>query len=568
MVIDIQPKHVPLGELMQNRLFRIPDYQRTYSWGRKQRDDLFEDITQANEKGPDRSHFMATIVGLRREPVTIGTTDHTLVEIVDGQQRITTLILLLQAIANAAGSSDSDNDQAIKNEIASILVKDDKATLLLLQTNHDTSDYFKRYIREGIHPGSDVALTVADQELLRAMEDCERFVDNWLGKGQSLMELVRLLKNRLTFVFHEVGDEKLVYTVFEVLNSRGLEVSWFDRLKSALMAKVFESEAGNRQEIIDEVHRGWAEIYRTVGLRQRLSIDSMRTAATLKAWPRPNRPLGASDSVHQLLQFPADGAPSAVVDTTNWLKDVTTALGGVDSDPRRGVTNMAQARMVAVAIHLRSDFSDAEKEVVLRQWEKVTFRVYGLFGEDARRRVGDYVRLAWNIINNTPTTEEILTQLNNIGAEFPINKAVTQLMETDCYTDWGGQLLYFFRRYEEYLAKEEGQNFDNEQWNRIWMQSPSNSIEHIRPQSLWDDDEDPRKHSLGNLMILTPGLNSKLQDKPVNEKADEYTQTGLFVARQVAASVAKLKIKSHWTFRAMKARERVLIQWARQEWAD
>lgn len=552
---------------MQDRLFRIPDYQRTYSWGRKQREDLFKDITQAHEKGPDRSHFMATIVGLRREPVTIGTTDHTLVEIVDGQQRITTLILLLQAIANAAGSSE--DDQSIKSEIAGILVKDDRATLLLLQTNHDTSDYFKRYIREGIHPGPDVARTIADSEILGAMEDCERFVGNWLGKGRSLMELVHLLKNRLTFVFHEVGDEKLVYTVFEVLNSRGLEVSWFDRLKSALMASVFESEAGNRQEIIDEVHRGWADIYRTVGLRLGLSTESMRTAATLKARPRPNKPLGASDAVHQLLQFPTDAVSGAVVDTTNWLKDVTIALDGVDSDPRlSGVTSIAQARMVAVAIHLRSDFSDAEKSVVLRQWEKVTFRVYGLFGEDARRRVGDYVRLAWNIINNTPTTEEILTQLNNIGAEFPINEAVAKLVETDCYSDWGGQLLYFFRRYEEYLAKEEGQNFDNEQWNRIWMQSPSSSIEHIRPQSLWDDDEDPRKHSLGNLMILTPGLNSKLQDKPVNEKADEYTQTGLLVAQQVAASVVKLKIKSHWTFQAMKARERALLQWARQEWAD
>ena len=226
---------------------------------------MFGDILRIYGQGKDRSHFMATVVGLRREARTIMTEEHHVVDIVDGQQRITTLILLLKAITEAIDSSDAIEAQ-IGRQIYQSLVKDDEATLLLLQTNHDGSDYFANYLRFGTHPSSQMAKTIADRELLSAMEDCEQFVADWQHNGKPLESLVILLRNRLTFIFHEISDEALVYTVFEVLNSRGLEVSSVDRLKSMLMAIVFESETGNSSEAINEVHELWAQIYRRVGV--------------------------------------------------------------------------------------------------------------------------------------------------------------------------------------------------------------------------------------------------------------------------------------------------------------
>src|SRR4030042_1574967 len=105
-MIDIQPQHVTLDQLIYGRLFRIPQYQRTYSWHRKQRQDLIEDIRRTWAAGQERSHFMATVVGLRREKRTIMTKEHQVIEVVDGQQRITTLILLLKAIVKAIDRSD------------------------------------------------------------------------------------------------------------------------------------------------------------------------------------------------------------------------------------------------------------------------------------------------------------------------------------------------------------------------------------------------------------------------------------------------------------------------------
>lgn len=565
-MIDIQPQHITFGKLLHERLFRIPQYQRAYSWQKKHREDLFSDILDTWKAGNDRSHFMATLVGLRRGKRTIITDEHQVIEIVDGQQRITTLIILLKAIAKTLDRSQPDEGKTGR-ELDETLVKPDKASLLLLQTNHDSSDFFANYIRTGDHPSSNSAITYADRELLTAMEECEKFVAEWRKEKGSLLELLILLKNRLTFVFHEIGDESVVYTVFEVLNSRGLDVSWFDRLKSELMAIVFESSTGNRDEIINEIHQLWTDIYACVGLRLGMSTQSLQFAATLRhPHYAPNRPLSEEDSAALLARQSKDG-PAKVIEVTRWLKSVTETVDRLVADRRKNaVTRIKQARLVATAILLRQDLTEIEKVGLLRRWENVTFRIYGLFNKDARTAVGDYIRLAWNIVNKSPSYDDILKTLSSIGSAYPIEKAVDNLRKKDCYTGWQDELRYFFNRYEEHLAKESGQTFNNEQWNRIWEASAADSIEHIRPQSWWYsmgvEPYPENVHPLGNLLILPPRLNSKLGAKSPAEKADDYRKTGLLVAQEVVESLPE------WSSDFIEGREERLLDWAKREWAD
>lgn len=565
--IDIQPQHVTLTDLFQRRLFRIPQYQRSYSWHQKQREDLFADIKQIYDHDNDRSHFMATIVGLRRNVIRIGTTDHKIVDIVDGQQRITTLVLLLKAIAVKCDQSET-TEPGLYDELANLLIKDDNATLLLLQTNHDSSDYFANYLIRGKHPPSDDAKTIADNELLSAIEECEQFVEDWQRNATgSLADLVALLFNRLTFIFHEISDESAVYRVFEVLNTRGLDVSWFDRLKSMLMAIVFE-RAENKSEIIERVHSLWSQIYGCIGRRLGLSTESLRFAATLHCPECPSRPLG-EEAAARLLYDRSKDSVEAVIDTTRWLMDVTAAADRIAADhTTNAVKGIVQARMVATAVHLRTDFTDEERDTIFRRWETVTFRIYGMFRRDARSAVGDYVRLAWRIINRRLSCEDTLRGLDEIGRSYPVSEAVEKLRGANCYDYWREELRYFLHKYENHRSQIAGQDFDNEQWNRIWEKTAASSIEHIRPTSWWTsrgkESDEGRMHCLGNLLLLPPGLNSRLQDRPPSKKVDEYTKTGLLIAQEVAEIVST----SGWTFKTMKEREGRLLQWAIQEWSD
>ncbi len=110
----IQPKYLKLNELLNGRLFRIPPYQRAYSWGRKQRSDLFADIKRLHDDGNDAVHFMATMVGLNRGTKTIATNELHEIEVVDGQQRLTTLIILYKCLAMTLDREDEDERSLMK----------------------------------------------------------------------------------------------------------------------------------------------------------------------------------------------------------------------------------------------------------------------------------------------------------------------------------------------------------------------------------------------------------------------------------------------------------------------
>ena len=565
--MNIRPEYLTLDQLLAKRLFRIPHYQRAYSWTDKERSDMFKDISKLKDK-PDNFHFMATVVGLCRETKTIITDQYNVIEIVDGQQRLTTLVLLLKAIEQELTSSLTDEDRSartpearLEQDLQELLVKSDESSLILLRTNHDRSQYFANFLRDGTSP-TDIAeaQTLADRELLRAIRQCKSFVNKW---GNPI-ELLGIIKNQLQFIFHQTDDEAAVYTVFEVLNNRGLHVSWMDRLKSMLMAVAFADDQGNRAEHIDELHQIWGEIYKTIGLREGIDTEALRFGATLRSPSEVSKPFGEGKAVETLMKKVGTSTSNAIKVST-WLLEVTKAVSKFQeyTEPsRRAITKISQARLLALAILLRNFPCEKERKV-LDQWERTTFRIFGLCKKDARTGVGDYVKLAWEILNHKHSTHKILREIQRIGDRYNIDEAFTQ--DPDCYERWQEELRYLLCRYEEYLAAQQGQTFNNQQWNRIWEKSTSDSIEHILPQSKGSQEPTDANfaHRLGNLLLLPPRVNSDLSDKEPIQKAGRYQQTGLLIAVEVAQTIQE---KRGWGTAQIEEREQKIREWIEYVW--
>lgn len=558
-MIRVQPRYLSLTELLERKLFRIPDYQRAYSWTHRQRKDLFDDIGKVDAKGRKDGHFMAAIVCLTKERQSLGIDEFDVMEIVDGQQRLTTLIMLLNSIKLALNQKKS-KEAKLASDLQDLLVKPDADELLLLQTNHDTSHYFSSWLRKGTAPPSKAAQTLADREILEAIEDCQNFVSNWQDDGKPVATLLALLKNRLFFLLHEINEEKTVYTVFEVLNSRGLEVSWFDRLKSILMGKAFELKMVDHNRLIKDLHVIWRDIYRVIGLHQGLSTEALRFSATLRYDRLPSRPLGEAESVEVLREIAKDA--KSIREVADWVLRVTEACELINKDVRiNAVTRISQARLLATAIYLRKGIHRRDRDKLLHRWEKVSFRIYGMLGNDARTRVGDYTRLSWQVVNENLSVNRINKSIGEIGKEFTVAQAINELKNRNCYEGWEVELRYFLYRYEEHLANEWSLKFSNEQWNKIWMVSAAQSIEHIWPQS---KAPEKHRHRLGNLLLLPPGLNSKLQAKRPKAKTQDYRRTGLLIAEEVADEIET----TGWGRKAIGQRENDLLEWAESEWAD
>ena len=561
--MNIQPEYLPLDKLLAGRLFRIPYYQRAYSWQRRQRKDMFDDIEKLKGKPSNNRHFMATVVGLHYDTTPILADEYENIDIVDGQQRLTTLVLLLKSIEQKLDISES-----LQQNLQKLLIKEDDASLILLQTNHDRSQYFANFLRSGECPPVEEAKTVADRELLSAIHQCKDFVNGW----ENQIELLRIIKNQLTFIFHKIEDESVVYTVFEVLNNRGLRVSWLDRLKSILMSVAFEDNQGNSREHIEELHRIWGLIYEAIGLRQGLSTEALRFSATLNSRSPISRTLGEEPAVNSL-RTQGKNTPKAI-EVSNWLLKVTKALDRFLEPTKSSgpaVSKITHARLLAVSISLRN-FPPDQEEILLNELAKTTFRIFGLCRKDARTGVGDYVRLAWDTVNNTELdTDYISDRIKEIGEGKDRNteSAARQLKNSNCYRRWEDELRYLLFRYEKYLAEQQGQTLSNEQWNRIWHTSAAQSIEHIQPQSrgsqqpLETNEEGIFVHRLGNLLLLPPNLNSQLSDKDPKEKADSYINTGLFIAKEVGLTIQQ----SGWGAEQIEEREQQLIEWIQCEWS-
>ena len=173
----LEPKYYVLGELLERRLFQIPDYQRAYSWEKRQRNDLFEDIRKLSSVSKDRHHFMASIVCHDSgQDEIVGAEEFKILDVVDGQQRITSLIILFKAIEKEL-SSKKELEKDMKKNISSLLTKKDDC-LILLQTNHDTRGLFSTYITDGkISKLKD--LTLSEANLINCMRESEKFVKKW-----------------------------------------------------------------------------------------------------------------------------------------------------------------------------------------------------------------------------------------------------------------------------------------------------------------------------------------------------------------------------------------------------
>ena len=555
--MQLNPMHLTISSLLTGRLFRIPSYQRAYAWGAQQRSDLFADIF--NVKKSQRNHFMATVVALARDTQLIGADQFRTVEIVDGQQRITTLVILLKAIEKALISRDVQQKR-IKREIAELLIKDDQYSLILLQTNHDSSNVFTNYIRSG-DISEAKALTAADSNIVNAASECEEFVQKW-SDTNTLIDLVATIRNQLSVIYHEIIDEATVYRVFEVLNSRGLDVKWIDKLKSQLMALLFEHVEGRtRHEAVREMQVIWQDIYRTLGLRGDLGDEAMRFAGTWERADRQNRIISQAIAAAELAK--AAGTKVRKISAVgSRLKSVVEAVDILDKNRRlSAVTKILHARFVAVAILLR-EFEPEVQSRLLSRWERVTFRIFGLGGADTRHKVGDYVRLGHEIMSENMLPDDIDKGLLSLGSDYDLDDIIAKRgYWSNCYESWAEELRYLLYRYEEHLAKSSGTSLNESQWNKIWTVDPSRTIEHIKPQS----DKTKYIHSLGNLTLLPPGVNSKLQDKAPRKKAKAYRTSGLLITINIAELIDG---GTTWNETAVRERTLEIEEFVRKEWGN
>jgi len=250
-------------ELIGNgRTYRVPPYQRDYSWTEEQWEDLWTDLTELADQ-PEDTHYMGALVVESQSDREFA--------VIDGQQRIATLSLLalavigyLQDLATAGIERDANRERASALR-AKFIGEKDPASLVeasKLALNATDNAFYQDYLVQLRRPLNARGLPKSNRLLWECFSYFRRQVEAWLGAPADGTRLARLLSEatgrQLMFIRIVVDDEMNAYTVFETLNARGLELSATDLLKNYLFSRLRTAAD------LEALQRRWTSLMATV----------------------------------------------------------------------------------------------------------------------------------------------------------------------------------------------------------------------------------------------------------------------------------------------------------------
>ena len=252
-------------QLMGNGLsYRVPLFQRDYSWGPDEWDDLWQDIVALFEADPEPAHYMGYLV--------LQSADNREFDIIDGQQRMTTLSLLMLAavshLSDLAAPDDPGDPQMRRAEQlrASYIGNLDPVSLVprsKLTLNRHNDSFYQNYL---------VPLERLPQRGLNASEHLLRRALSWFkarvqersrDDGTAVASFVDGAVDKLFFTVITVTDELNAFKVFETLNARGVRLSATDLLKNYLFSVV--ARGGAHESEITALESRWESIVGLLG---------------------------------------------------------------------------------------------------------------------------------------------------------------------------------------------------------------------------------------------------------------------------------------------------------------
>ncbi|MBM4061933.1 MAG: DUF262 domain-containing protein [Planctomycetes bacterium] len=228
-------------KLLGNGLtYRVPRFQRDYSWTEEEWEDLWQDLLGTLRPDGEPAHYMGYLV--------LQSSDDRSFDVIDGQQRLTTLSVLVLAVLKGlqrlvdAGQEPENNQRRIDQIRNAYIGYLDPVTLVprpKLALNRNNDNYYQAYLVPLAHLPTR-GLRASEHLLRKAYEWFDRRIGEHVAKashpGRALAEFVEAASDRLFFTVITVTDELNAYKVFETLNARGVQLSATDLLKNYLFA--------------------------------------------------------------------------------------------------------------------------------------------------------------------------------------------------------------------------------------------------------------------------------------------------------------------------------------------
>jgi len=529
-------KTASFQELLGNaKKYRIPEFQRDFSWTEENWEDLWQDIIAVYED-EDPQHYMGAIV-------LQNTQDKKTFIVVDGQQRITTLSLFILAIAKhikdlVEGGRDVEANKERLEKILDTYTGEKSLSDLYrkskLTLNENNNSFYQSRLLEFKEPESYAKLRDSEKLLYNAYGYFYKKIDEYFGtiSGEKLGGFLEKVLDGLVFIQITVDDDVSAYTVFETLNARGVELTTTDLLKNYLFAIVARlGKSGSEFKILKE---NWQGIIDTVGSRRfpvflRFYLNSrqdiVRKERLFKEIKRQVRDArGALELIDELKKTAYLYAAILNPEDEYWSEYPH------QQEIRRCLSEL-KLFGVTQPIPLIFAVNDLKKEWLVKLLKilvSISFR-YNVIGKKNPNELEKvYNKISKGMYNGEVTGfAEVKDMLRVVYVDD--ETFVGSFKNKEITTSGKGKRIvkYILIKIENHLSSRD-YSYDD----------ATITIEHILPESFdenWDrqfsNEADKYKHRLGNYTLLEAKKNRRLAGKSFDEKRKVYATSQFRLAK-------------------------------------
>ena len=542
-------------QLMGNGLrYEIPKFQRDYSWEAEHWDDLWQDI-RALLADEDNEHYMGYLV--------LQTSNNKEFQIIDGQQRLTTMSLLilstLKCLKELVDSGiEAENNLKRKDSLLnSYIGYMDPVTLISnnkLKLNRNSDDYYKQH------------LVLLKELPLRNTNSSEKHIRecfNWyydrikkeFNTGESLAAFIDNIVDKLFFTVIEVTDQLNAFKVFETLNARGVQLSSADLLKNYLFFVVDETKPHISE--IEELENIWSKIVGKLG--EQKFEDYLRYY-----WNSINKSVGKKNLFKNVkINIKSKEQVFELIRNLNDTADLYLAIQNPEDEFWRDKPEIRKSLKELKLFQIRqinSLFLSALRNLEVENFKKlakicsvISFRYNIIGGLNPNAQEDVYNTVALKISSNKRFEVADFQSIYVSDLNFENDFSTKEFKNT---TRNHKIVKYILSKIEVYQHK-----------NEIDPESDLFTIEHILPENADDtwgnftfEEINRSVYRMGNLTLLERKLNREAGQKGYVEKIVLFAQSNSELTKTLPDNF------NTWNEDKLAARQRELAKHAKAIW--
>ena len=557
MSTKIKGAEYPLAKIFSSDFdYEIPSFQRPYAWTEEEAGALFDDLYSFFKTEDAEQYFLGSVVLVKED-------DKPHSEVIDGQQRLTTLTILLSAITSKLSGDD-------RNDFKNYIIEPGRASQGLaskprVHIRKRDNDFFEKYIQGMDFDGlfaldADMQDTEAKRNIILNARLLMKRIETELGTVNEIIQFGSYLVQRCFLVAVSTPTRQAAFRIFSVMNSRGMSLLATDIIKADVIGAIPES-------LHAEYNDKWEAMEVEVG-RSGFN-DLFGHIRTIKTKIKAKKSL--QDEFYSLV-LPSINKSTAIDFIENTLSPFTEAYRVIKGSEYVSTSGADQVNDILHWLN-RIDNSD---------WVPVAMLFYSLHKDDPtlmdrflRRleRLAAFMRAtSWDVTHRIERYCNVLSEIEGGGDDFGQAIELTQeekgeflaTLNSDMYKMVSNKRNYLILRLDSFVSD-----------GAASYNSKVLTIEHVLPQTVapgsewetvWPDVDERAKwlHKIGNLIPLSKRHNSQAQNYEFEVKKEKYFKgkagtTSYALASQVLAYV-------EWTPALVEARQTELIGVYKKNW--